>query len=135
MLKSLREKLKWASLKNGVSRIGLGLIQAVISRVSAVRLKIKKNPDRCLPASKARSLSKSERRATAAKKKREGAKGKTVVKNTKAAEVQNARYGGEITRQKAKRKTPRSKNGKVVARGCGKVLSNRRKYTTGSVST
>ena len=42
--------------------------------------KDKKNPDRCLPASKARSLSKSERRATAAKKKREGAKGKTVVK-------------------------------------------------------
>lgn len=97
--------------------------------------KDKKNPDRCLPASKARSLSKNERRATAAKKKREGAKGKTVVKNTKAAEVQNARYGGEITRQKAKRKTPRPKNGKVVARGCGKVLSNRRKYTAGSVST
>ena len=46
--------------------------------------KDKKNPDRCLPASKARSLSKSERRSTAAKKKREGAKGKTVVKNTKA---------------------------------------------------
>ena len=91
--------------------------------------KDKKNPDRCLPASKARSLSKSERRATAAKKKREGAKGKT------AAEVQNARYGGEITHQKAKRKTPRPKNGKVVARGCGKVLSNRRKYTAGSVST
>ena len=97
--------------------------------------KDKKNPDRCLPASKARSLSKSERRSTAAKKKREGAKGKTVVKNTKAAEVQNARFGGEITHQKAKRKSPRSKNGKVVARGCGKVLSNRRKFTSGSVST
>ena len=81
--------------------------------------KDKKNPDRCLPASK----------------KREGAKGKTVVKNTKAAEVQNARFGGEITHQKAKRKSPRPKNGKVVARGCGKVLSNRRKFTSGSVST
>jgi len=97
--------------------------------------KDKKNPDRCLPASKARSLSKSERRATAAKKKREGAKGKTVVKNTKAAEVQNARFGGEISHQKAKRKSPRPKKGKVVARGCGKVLSNRRKFTSGSVST
>lgn len=97
--------------------------------------KDKKNPDRCLPASKARSLSKSERRATAAKKKREGAKGKTVVKNTKAAEVQNARFGGEISHQKAKRKSPRPKNGKVVARGCGKVLFNRRKFTSGSVST
>lgn len=97
--------------------------------------KDKKNPDRCLPASKARSLSKSERRSTAAKKKREGAKGKTVVKNTKAAEVQNARCGGEISHQNAKRKSPRPKNGKVVARGCGKVLSNRRKFTSGSVST
>ena len=97
--------------------------------------KDKKNPDRCLPASKARSLSKNERRATAAKKKREGAKGKAVVKNTKAAEVQNARFGGEISHQNAKRKSPRPKNGKVVARGCGKVLSNRRKFTSGSVST
>jgi len=97
--------------------------------------KDKKNPDRCLPAAKARSLSKSERRATATKKKREGAKGKTVVKNTKAAEVQNARFGGEISHQNAKRKSPRPKNGKVVARGCGKVLSNRRKFTSGSVST
>ena len=97
--------------------------------------KDKKNPDRCLPAAKARSLSKNERRSTAAKKKREGAKGKTVVKNTKAATVQNARFGGEITKEKAKRKTTRSRNGKVVARGCGKVLSNSRKYTAESVST
>jgi hypothetical protein len=42
MLRSLREKLKWASLKNGVSKTGLGLIQAVISRANAVRLRIKK---------------------------------------------------------------------------------------------
>jgi len=47
--------------------------------------KDKKNPDRCLPAAKARSLSKSERAATAKKKKREGSKGKQVVKNTKKA--------------------------------------------------
>ena len=37
--------------------------------------KNKKNPDRCLPRSKANSLSKSERASTARKKKREGAKG------------------------------------------------------------
>ena len=49
--------------------------------------KDKKNPDRCLPRSKANSLSKSERAATARKKKREGAKGKTVVANTKQAKV------------------------------------------------
>ena len=49
--------------------------------------KNKKNPDRCLPKAKAQSLSKGERAATAAKKKRAGAKGKTVVKNTKKATV------------------------------------------------
>ena len=45
--------------------------------------KNKKNPDRCLPRSKANSLSKEERKKTAEKKKREGRKGKTFVKNTK----------------------------------------------------
>ena len=49
--------------------------------------KNKKNPDRCLPKAKAQSLSKGERAATAAKKKRAGKKGKTVVKNTKKATV------------------------------------------------
>jgi hypothetical protein len=96
--------------------------------------KDKKNPDRCLPAAKARSLSQSQRKSTAAKKKREGKKGKTFVKNTKAAEVKFAAGGGEIVNQKAKRKPPQQKNDKIVARGCGKVLSNRRKYTSGSVS-
>ena len=51
--------------------------------------KDKKNPDRCLPRSKAQSLSKKERASTAKKKKREGAKGKTVVSNTKKAKVRN----------------------------------------------
>ena len=56
--------------------------------------KNKKRPDRCLPRKKAQSLSKSERKSTAQKKKREGAKGKKVVSNTKAATVRMAR-GGE----------------------------------------
>ena len=47
----------------------------------------KKNPDRCLPRSKAQSLSQKERAATAKKKKAAGAKGKTVVANTKKAKV------------------------------------------------
>lgn len=47
----------------------------------------KKNPDRCLPLAKAKSLSKSERSSTAKKKKAAGAKGKTVVSNTKKAKV------------------------------------------------
>ena len=46
-----------------------------------------KNPDRCLPKAKAQSLTKAQRAATARKKKKAGAKGKTVVKNTKAATV------------------------------------------------
>lgn len=78
--------------------------------------KNKKNPDRCLPRAKANSLSKSERATTARKKKREGAKGKQVVSNTKAAKVKRMSEGG------------------VVAKGCGKILSNRRKRTKGSVS-
>ena len=50
--------------------------------------KDKKNPDRCLPKRKALSLSKAERATTARKKKRAGARGKTVVSNTRKAKVQ-----------------------------------------------
>ena len=49
--------------------------------------KNKKRPDRCLPMAKAKSLSKSERAATARKKKAGGKKGKKVVSNTKKAKV------------------------------------------------
>ena len=52
--------------------------------------KNKKNPDRCLPLAKARSLTKAQRAATARKKKRAGARGRTVVENTPAAKVRNA---------------------------------------------
>lgn len=51
--------------------------------------KDKKNPDRCLPRAKAERLSKRQLAATARKKKKEGAKGKTVVSNTKAAKVRS----------------------------------------------
>ena len=76
--------------------------------------KNKSNPDRCLPRSKAESLSKSERAATARKKKKAGSEGQQVVANTKAAKVKMAARGGEIR-----------KNHK----GCGAVISNRRKRT------
>ena len=49
--------------------------------------KNKKNPDRCLPLAKAKSMSKSQRAKTALKKKASGRKGKTVVSNTKAGKV------------------------------------------------
>ena len=77
--------------------------------------KDKKNPDRCLPEKKARSLSKSERAATARKKKREGSKGKTVVANTPKAKVTKMKAGGAVRAE--------------IARGCGAVMSDRRKKT------
>jgi len=46
--------------------------------------KDKKNPDRCLPLKKAKSMTKAERAATARKKKRAG---RTVVANTAAGRV------------------------------------------------
>ena len=48
--------------------------------------KNKKNPDRCLPLNKAKSMTKAERAKTARKKKREG-KRKQFVSNTKAGKV------------------------------------------------
>ena len=51
--------------------------------------KDKKNPDRCLPKRKALSLTKTERAATARKKKEAGAKGRTVVANTPKAKVKS----------------------------------------------
>tara|TARA_R100001443_G_scaffold115891_1_gene134777 strand:- start:2438 stop:2818 length:381 start_codon:yes stop_codon:yes gene_type:complete len=96
--------------------------------------KDKKNPDRCLPRKKAQSLSKEERAKTARKKKSAGAKGKTVVANTKKSKVRNLNDGG-VVETKSKRKF-RGKNipGTAVARGCGKIMSNRRKRTKGAVS-
>ena len=49
----------------------------------------KKRPDRCLPRSKAKSLTKAERAATAKKKKKSN---KKVVSNTKALRVQFQQY-------------------------------------------
>lgn len=48
--------------------------------------KNKKNPDRCLPLDKAKSMTKAERAKTARKKKREG-KRKQFVSNTKEGKV------------------------------------------------
>ena len=52
--------------------------------------KNKNNPDRCLPRSKANSLSRRQLAATARKKKKAGSKGKQFVSNTPAAKVRNA---------------------------------------------
>jgi hypothetical protein len=76
--------------------------------------KNKKNPDRCLPRSKAQSLSQSERATTARKKKKAGASGQQVVSNTPKAKVRVAKAGGQI---------------RANHRGCGAVMNNRRKKT------
>ena len=74
----------------------------------------KKNPDRCLPKAKAQSLSQAERATTARKKKKAGAKGKTVVANTPKAKVRTAKEGGMIRENH---------------KGCGAVMGGRRKKT------
>jgi hypothetical protein len=98
--------------------------------------KDKRNPDRCLPRRKASSLSKSERAATARKKKREGSKGKTVVANTKAAKVKKMASGGVAGYETRAKRSFRGSSipGTAVARGCGAVMNGRRKRTKGSVS-
>jgi hypothetical protein len=52
--------------------------------------KDKKNPDRCLPLAKAKSMSKSERASTARKKKKKGGSKKQFVSNTAAGRVTNS---------------------------------------------
>jgi hypothetical protein len=98
--------------------------------------KDKKNPDRCLPRAKAQSLSKAERATTARKKKKAGAKGKTVVSNTRAAKVRKMGNGGVAIPTTPAKRPYKGKTipGSVVARGCGAVMPDRRKITTGSVS-
>jgi hypothetical protein len=96
--------------------------------------KDKKNPDRCLPRSKANILSKKERASTAKKKKREGAKGKTVVSNTKRAKVRKKNEGGVIEPVSKRKFNGKSIPNTAVARGCGKVMSSKRKRTQGAVT-
>ena len=55
-------------------------------------MKNKKNPSMCLPRKKAQSMTKSERAATARKKKAAGKKGKQFVSNTKPAKYRKGTY-------------------------------------------
>ena len=96
--------------------------------------KDKKNPDRCLPRKKAQSLSKAERAKTARKKKAAGAKGKTVVANTKKAKVRNMSLGGVVETQSKRKFRGKNIPGTAGARGCGVIMANRRKRTKGAVS-
>ena len=70
---------------------GFVLVLTVLSLVLAARVRIQKNPDRCLPLSKANSMSKSERAATARKKETTRRKQKRqFVSNTAAGRVTNS---------------------------------------------
>ena len=86
--------------------------------------KNKKNPDRCLPKAKAQSLTKSQRAATAAKKKKAGAKGKTVVKNTKAATVKKEGLWANINAKKkaGKKSSHKNSNAYKDAKKAGNAL-------------
>ena len=94
--------------------------------------KNKKNPDRCLPKAKAQSLTKGQRAATAAKKKKAGAKGKTVVKNTKKATVKKEAQSHPVMiqqriahakkakeKEKSKKETANPEDGKAAPYGSG----------------
>tara|TARA_Y100001972_G_scaffold34236_1_gene42495 strand:+ start:5496 stop:6125 length:630 start_codon:yes stop_codon:yes gene_type:complete len=86
--------------------------------------KNKKNPDRCLPKAKAQSLTKSQRAATAQKKKKAGAKGKTVVKNTKKATVKKEGLWANINAKKkaGKKSSHGNSNAYKNAKKAGKAL-------------
>ena len=86
--------------------------------------KNKKNPDRCLPKAKAQSLTKGQRAATAAKKKKAGSKGSTVVKNTKKATVKKEGLWANINAKKKAGKKPShgNSNAHKDAEAAGKAL-------------
>jgi hypothetical protein len=86
--------------------------------------KNKKNPDRCLPKAKAQSLTKGQRAATAAKKKKAGSKGKTVVKNTKKATVKKEGLWANINAKKkaGKKSSHKNSNAYKDAKKAGNAL-------------
>ena len=65
--------------------------------------KKQKNPRRCKPASKWRTMSKGEKKADNAKKKRGGRKGKQFVSATKKGKVTKSHSKQPETRKKRKR--------------------------------
>ena len=97
--------------------------------------KDKKNPDRCLPRSKANSLSKKSEKKPLKKRNVKEEKAKLSSKTPKPQEVKFAKKGGEIKQTKAKRPFKgKAKKGTAVARGCGAIMANRRKRTKGAVT-
>ncbi len=94
--------------------------------------KNKKNPDRCLPKAKAQSLTKGQRAATAAKKKKAGSKGKTVVKNTKKATVKKEGLWANINAKKkaGKKSSHKNSNAYKAAKKSGDALEKTKEGIT-----
>ena len=103
-------------------------------KASAVRLKIRRTRIVVCQGVKQIVYLKVKELRQLRKRKKAGAKGKTVVANTPAAKVKKAAFGGEISKTAAKRPSPKPNSKGIVANGCGVVLANRRKRTKGSVS-
>ena len=95
--------------------------------------KDKRNPDRCLPRSKANSLSKVKELRLRVKRS-EGSKGKTTVSNTEAAKVTNVKWKPAAVTKPKRPFRGKAYQGTAVARGCGCVMPGRRKRTKGSVT-
>ena len=98
--------------------------------------KDKKNPDRCLPRSKANSLTQSQRALLQKRKSEKAQKVRLLYLILKQRRLQRWAQVERVPKTKAKRPyNGKTKPGTVVARGCGAVLANRRKVTKGSVSS
>ena len=95
-------------------------------KVSAVLQRIKNALTGAFQWLKPSRFQKKKEQKQPERKKREGSKGKTVVKNTEKATVKNLRYGGEVTKPKRKFKGKNVK-GTAVARGCGAIMPQKRK--------
>ena len=93
----------------------------VLSKVNVVLQKTRKTLIVAFQELKLIASPKAERATTARKKKKAGAKGKTVVANTKRAKVTNLKNGGAVGYETKAKRPFRGKKvaGTAVARGCG----------------
>ena len=98
-------------------------------RVNVGHPKTRKTQTAAYQLQKLEASQKLKERLQQEKKKRAGAKGKTVVSNTKRAKVTKLADGGPVKRPFRGKKVA----GTAVVRGCGAVMNGRRKRTSGSV--
>ena len=119
----------------------IGLILALLRRTANSKLvvvnplkKSKRKYPKCVPRSKARSMSKSQIKSAVSRKraKAQGVGGKpTNVKTFVSKKPKKMENGGAVAAemQPRKRKVNRQPKDGMIARGCGAVLDRRRKNT------